>query len=68
MENKIKNMENQINHITNTLKKSNEMWEIAMTKHSTESAEDFVKIIGMLQSNLRLLRQELMDIDNEKKD
>ncbi len=61
-------MENQINHITNTLKKSNEMWEIAMKKHSTESAEDFVKIIGMLQSNLRLLRQELMDIDNEKND
>jgi len=68
MENKIKNMENQINHITNTLKKSNEMWEIAMKKDSTESARDFVKIIGMLQSNLRLLRQELMDIDNDKKD
>ena len=58
--------EELVNHITNTLKKSNGMWEIAMKKDSTESARDFVKIIGMLQSNLRLLRQELIDIDNDE--
>lgn len=60
-------MENIINRITDTIKKSNEMWEVAMTKDSTESARDFVKIIGMLQSNLRLVRQELSDVDNDKK-
>lgn len=60
-------MENIINRITGTIKKSNEMWEVAMEKDSTESARDFVKIIGMLQSNLRLVRQELIDINNDKK-
>ena len=60
--------EELVNHITKTLKASRETWEVALEKDTNERIVDYAKIISMLEANLRLLRQEIIDIDNDIRD